>query len=381
MLYHLLKLNEELASRVGFYAYKDVSFRAMFACILSFSCCMIIGPRVIRWLVSKKISDKAEFNHARINEQMKSKKNTPTMGGVIILLSIIITTLLCADLTNPFIQKAFIIILWYGGIGGIDDWCKLNATPGSRDGLYPWEKLVSQFGGAMIIAGFLYFDFEKIPDGKMLWLPFYKHGIYLPVWGFVLIGFFYISATSNAVNLTDGMDGLASGCTAIVAAVLVFLCYVASEPTTTADSLTWAQSLLMPHIPNAGELTVFYASMLGALLGFMWFNCYPAEVFMGDTGSLPLGAALGYGAIVTRNELLLLIAGGVFMCELASVIIQVGYFKYSRNKFGQGRKIFKCAPIHHHFHMLGWSEQKIVVRFWLLGLLFAMVALLTLKLR
>jgi phospho-N-acetylmuramoyl-pentapeptide-transferase len=156
---------------------------------------------------------------------------------------------------------------------------------------------------------------------------------------------------------------------------------VASEATTRSGDVTWAQSLLLPHIPRAGELTVFYAAMLGAILGFMWFNCYPAEVFMGDTGSLPLGAAIGYGAIVTRNELLLLIAGGVFIAELISVIVQVGYFKYSRNKYGQGRRLLKCAPIHHHFHMLGWSEQKVVVRFWLLGIVCAMVAMLTLKLR
>ena len=381
MLYHLFNFCEGLMRQIGFYAYKDVAFRATFACIVSFFICIFFGRRIINWLTSRKIQDRAEFNNARINEQMKSKKNTPTMGGIMILLSIMLSTLLCADLTNPFIQKALVIILWYGAIGGIDDWCKLNAVSGSRDGLYPWEKLVAQFGGAMIIAGFLYFDFEKIPDGKMLWLPFYKHGIYLPVWGFVLIGFFYISATSNAVNLTDGMDGLASGCTGIIAAVLMFLCYVSSEAATRVGDITWAQNLLLPHIPRAGELTVFYASMLGAILGFMWFNCYPAEVFMGDTGSLPLGAAIGYGAIVTRNEVLLLIAGGVFMCELASVMLQIGYFKYSRNKYGQGRRLFKCAPIHHHFHMLGWSEQKVVVRFWLLSLVFAMFALLTLKLR
>jgi phospho-N-acetylmuramoyl-pentapeptide-transferase len=381
MLYHLLNLSEELMRQVGFYAYKDVAFRAVLACIVSFLICIFFGRKIINWLTMRKIQDRAEFNNARINEQMKSKKNTPTMGGIMILLSVIATTLLFADLTNPFIQKAMIIVLWYGGIGGIDDWCKLNAVAGSRDGLYVWEKLVAQFGGAILIAGFLYFDFENIPDGKMLWLPFYKHGIYLPVWGFVLIGFFYISATSNAVNLTDGMDGLASGCMGIIAAVLMFLCYVASEATTRGGDITWAQSLLLPHIPNAGELTIFYASMLGSILGFMWFNCYPAEVFMGDTGSLPLGAAIGYGAIVTRNEVLLLIAGGVFMCELLSVLLQIGYFKYSRNKYGQGIRLFKCAPIHHHFHMLGWSEQKVVVRFWLLSLVCAMFALLTLKIR
>ncbi len=381
MLYHLLNSSEEFMRRIGFYAYKDVSFRAMLACILGFVVCMFTGPRVIEWLKSRKIRDKAEFNNIHVNDQMKGKKNTPTMGGIMIIISIFISTLLCADLTNTFIHKALMVMLWYGAIGGIDDWCKLKAVPGSRDGLYAWEKLVAQFGGAIVITGFLYADFDKIPDGKMFWVPFYKHGIYLPAWGFVVIGFLYMSATSNGVNLTDGMDGLASGCTAVVSAVLVILCYISSEAMTRTGDMTWAQSLLMPHIPGSGELTVFYAAMFGAMLGFLWFNCYPADVFMGDTGSLALGAAIGYGAMVTRNELLILLAGGVFMCELGSVMIQVGYFKYTKNKFGQGRRVFKCAPIHHHFHMSGWSEQKVVVRFWLLGIVFAMIAMITLKIR
>ncbi len=177
------------------------------------------------------------------------------------------------------------------------------------------------------------------------------------------------------MNLTDGMDGLAAGCLGMVSLVLIILCYVASETMTRTGRVTWAAYLLLPHIPQAGELSIFYSAILGAVLGFLWYNCYPAQAFMGDVGSLPLGAAMGYGALVTRNEILLLIIGGVFVIELFSVILQVGYFKYT------GDRLFRCAPIHHHFHLKGWSEPQVVVRFWLLAAMFAAAALATLKLR
>ncbi len=207
-------------------------------------------------------------------------------------------------------------------------------------------------------------------------MPFYKKGLILGNWTFLFIAIFYISATSNAVNLADGMDGLASGCVAIMSLVLVVLCYVASETMSRTTPVTWASYLLLPHIPEAGELSIFFAAILGAVLGFLWFNCYPAQTFMGDVGSLPLGAAMGYGALVTRNELLLLVIGGVFVIELMSVVLQVGYFKYTR-----GKRLFRCAPLHHHFHLAGWSEPQVVVRFWLMAAAFAALALATLKLR
>ena len=270
------------------------------------------------------------------------------------------------------------VILWFGILGGVDDWLKLTsvARHRSRDGLHPWEKLLFQIGGAVLIASFLYFDFANLDDGRAFWLPFYKHRLALANWAFVLIAIFYLSATSNAVNLADGMDGLAAGLVGMVSLVLVVLCYVASESMARADSQTWASYLLLPHIPQAGELSIFFASILGAVLGFLWFNCYPAQTFMGDVGSLPLGAAMGYGALVTRNEILLLIIGGVFVLELTSVILQVGYFKYTG-----GKRLFRCAPLHHHFHLAGWSEPQVVVRFWLLSAAFAAVALATLKIR
>jgi phospho-N-acetylmuramoyl-pentapeptide-transferase len=379
MIYHLLQyFSDFLSETLHFYAYQYVMFRAVTAILTSLAISLLIGPKIIRWLMRKKIGDRPEFHHAALNELTKEKANTPTMGGLIILLSATLTTLLWADLTNPFVQKALFVLLWFGLLGGIDDWLKLTAASHqrNRDGLHAWEKLVFQIAGAVLIASFLYFDFANIPDAKHLWLPFFKDGLPLANWMFILVAIFYISATSNAVNLADGMDGLAAGCVAVVCVVLVILCYVASEMMSRTTPVTWASYLLLPHIPAAGELSIFFAAILGAVLGFLWFNCYPAQTFMGDVGSLPLGAAMGYGALVTRNELLLLVIGGVFVMELMSVVLQVGYFKYTR-----GKRLFRCAPLHHHFHLAGWSEPQVVVRFWLLAAAFAALALATLKLR
>lgn len=363
---------------IGFYAYQDVLFRATLAALTSLTIAVLIAPRVIRWLMRMKIGDRPEFHHAALNELMRDRANTPTMGGIIILTAVLAGTLLWARLDNPFIRKAIFIVVWFGGIGAVDDWLKLTSQTHqrSRDGLKPWEKLVFQFGGAVLVAIFLYSDFRLLEDARRLWLPFYKHGIPLAGWMFAILAVFYISATSNAVNLTDGMDGLASGCLGVVSTVLVILCYIASEYMSRSVQVTWASYLLLPHVPQSGELAIFFAAITGAILGFLWYNCHPAQVFMGDIGSLPLGAAMGYGAIVTRNEILLFVIGGVFVMELLSVILQVGYFKYSG-----GKRIFRCAPIHHHFHLSGWSEPQLVVRFWLLSIAFAIIALATLKLR
>jgi phospho-N-acetylmuramoyl-pentapeptide-transferase len=379
MIYHLLQyFSDFLSEKLHFYAYQYVMFRAVMAILTSLAIALVIGPRIIRWLMRKKIGDRPEFHHAALNELTKEKANTPTMGGLIILSAAISTTLLWAKLNNPFVQKGIFVLLWFGVLGGIDDWLKLTAASRQhgRDGLVAWEKLLFQIGGAVLIALFLYFNFRLIDDAKLLWIPFYKRGLPLGTWPFVLIAIFYISATSNAVNLADGMDGLAAGCVAMVSLVLIFLCYVASEMMSRTTPVTWASYLLLPHIPEAGELSIFFAAIMGAVLGFLWFNCYPAQTFMGDVGSLPLGAAMGYGALVTRNELLLLVIGGVFVIELMSVVLQVGYFKYTR-----GKRLFRCAPLHHHFHLAGWSEPQVVVRFWLMAAAFAAMALATVKLR
>ncbi len=379
MIYHLLYyFREVFTHRLGFYAYQDVMFRSVTATLTSLVISLLLGPKIIRWLMRKKIGDRPEFHHAALNELTREKANTPTMGGLIIILSILSGTLLWAKLNNPFVQKAIVLVIWFSVLGGVDDWLKLTAylKHRTRDGLKPWEKFLFQIGGAVLIALFLFADFVDIEDGKKFWLPFYKHGLPLNDWVFVLIAIFYISATSNAVNLTDGMDGLAAGCVGMVSLVLVVLCYVVSEFLARASLVTWSSYLLLPAIPQAGELCIFYSAIFGAVLGFLWYNCHPAQVFMGDVGSLPLGAAMGYGALVTRNEILLLVIGGVFVLELISVILQIGYFKYTG-----GKRLFRCAPIHHHFHLIGWSEPQVVVRFWLLAAVFAAIALATLKIR
>jgi phospho-N-acetylmuramoyl-pentapeptide-transferase len=379
MIYHLLwHFREVFTHRLGFYAYQDVMFRSVAAILTSFLIAIFVGPRIIRWLMRKKIGDRPEFHHAALNELTREKTNTPTMGGLIIIFAVLATTLSWAKLNYPFVQKAIILTIWFAVLGGVDDWLKLTSDirHRSRDGLKIWEKLIFQIGGAVLIASFLFADFVDIPDGQLFWLPFYKKGIHLATWMLILIAIFYISATSNAVNLADGMDGLAAGCVGMVSLVLAVLCYVASETMTRTTPVTWASYLPLPHIPQAGELSIFYSAILGAVLGFLWYNCHPAQTFMGDVGSLPLGAAMGYGALVTRNEVLLLIIGGVFVLELASVVLQVGYFKYTG-----GKRLFRCAPIHHHFHLAGWSEPQVVVRLWLLAAAFAAVALATLKIR
>jgi len=389
MIYHLLRhLHDPETSRplFGFYAYENVMFRCVAATLTSLVIALFIGPKIIRWLMRKKIGDRPEFHHATLNELTKEKANTPTMGGLIIIFSTMAAVFLWADLWNPFVQKGIILLIWFAVLGGADDWLKLTAgaRSRSRSGLRAWEQLVFQIGAATLIASFLYLDFASVgadgkpivPDGIRFWLPFYRDSLWLPNWMFILIAIFYLSATSNAVNLADGMDGLAAGCTAIVALVLTLLCYVASETMGRATPMTWSSYLLLPHIPQAGELGIYFAAIFGAVLGFLWYNCHPAQTFMGDVGSLPLGAAMGYGALVTRNEVLLLIIGGVFVMELMSVVLQVGYFKYTG-----GKRLFRCAPIHHHFHLVGWSEPQVVVRFWLLAAAFAAIALATLKIR
>lgn len=391
MIYHILwYLHAD--EHFGFYAYQNVIFRSVAALLTSLFLGLLIGPRIIRWLMKKKIGDRPEFHHATLNELTKEKANTPTMGGLIILSSIIISTLLWAKIydpvqkvVNPYVAKAIFVIVWFGVLGGVDDWLKLtsNIRHRSRDGLKPWEKLVFQIGGAVLISSFLYIDFAardasgnpRVPDGIRFWLPFYSSSLPLANWAFILISVFYLTATSNAVNLTDGMDGLAAGCVAMVSLILVLLCYVASETMGGTAAVTWSSYLLLPAIPT-GELSIFFSALLGAVLGFLWFNCHPAQTFMGDVGSLPLGAAMGYGALVTRNEILLLVIGGVFVIELSSVVLQVSYFKYTH-----GKRLFRCAPIHHHFHLMGWSEPQVVVRFWLIAAAFAALALATLKIR
>lgn len=371
-------------------------FRALCALLLSFTIVLTLGKPTIRWLLKQKIGDNPEFYNRALNELMQRKANVPTMGGILICGSILASTVLLADLTSFYIQMGIICLLWLTLVGFWDDWLKLTSArrkPGSREGLYSAEKLLFQLGLAVILGLFI-FDhgqnkFTSDPEqislmSRALNLPFLKTWtstinpkealpspdlIVLGKWTFVLLCIFVITGSSNAVNLTDGMDGLAGGTMSIVAFAFAVLAWIAGQE-------YQAKHLLVPYIPQADELAVMSAAMVGACLGFLWFNCHPAQVFMGDTGSLPLGGMIGYIAVVIRQEFLLLIVGGIFVLEAVSVMMQVGYFKFTK-----GKRIFKCAPIHHHFHLSGWTEQQVVVRFWLISAILAAVALATLKLR
>ncbi len=367
------------------YAYHSPLFRATMAVILGFIFVWLMGPRVIRMLVRMKVGDRPEFDHETLNRLTQSKKNTPTMGGLLIVTSIILTTLLLADLSNFYVRMGLFCLVWLGVLGGLDDWLKLTAArrSNSRDGLRWWEKLVFQVAlgallavfilrtgeGNIITARWLDVDAPHSPYYNVLSIPFYKHGIILATPVFVVIAIIVLTGTSNAVNLTDGMDGLASGCMVVTAFAFMILAYVVGQ----ADLSDY---LLFFHIRGAGELAVLCGGVVGACLGFLWFNAYPAQVFMGDTGALPLGGLMGYVAIVTRLELMLFIVGGVFVVEAISVLIQVFYYKQTG-----GKRFFRCAPLHHHFHLGGWTETQTVVRFWLLAALFATFALASIKLR
>ncbi len=368
------------------------SFRAISAVIISFLLVVIFGKRVINWLIRQKIGDSPEFDHAGLNELMAKKANTPTMGGILIAGSILFTTLLMGDLGNFYVKLGLIVLVWLSVLGGVDDWLKLtNArrATGSRDGLYAWEKLLFQLGIGVLAGIFLYRHGAEnaLMAHSLPSLPFMRsfepgtnnidHVIELSAWVFAALSMIMITGSSNAVNLTDGMDGLAGGIAAICAFALMILCAIAGNETT-------AKSLLMPWIPYTEELSIVAGAMAGATLGFLWYNCSPASVFMGDTGSLALGGLMAYLAIAIRQEFMLLVIGGVFLMEMMSVILQVGFFKAtkltSRSK-GGGKRIFRCAPIHHHFHLGGWTEQQVVVRFWLLTAVLSAIALASIRLR
>lgn len=366
------------------YALASPLFRATLAVLLGFFVVWMLGPPVIRMLVRLKIGDRPEFDHAALNEAMKGKANTPTMGGALISVSIFVTVSLLADLRNFYIPMALFCLVWLAVLGGVDDWLKLTANRrgGTRDGLKMWEKLVFQVALGAMLAVFIYRHGEVNAEHarwfevsapyttnyNILALPFIKHPLPLTTTAFSIIAVVVIAFTSNAVNLTDGMDGLASGCMVLTAFAFMVLTIV-------VGSLSLANSLLFPYIQGVSELAVLCGAIVGACLGFMWYNAHPAQVFMGDTGSLPLGGLIGYVAIVTRQELMLLIVGGVFVIEAVSVILQVVVYKRT------GKRLFRCAPIHHHFHLGGLTETQVVMRFWLLAALFAAFALATIKLR
>jgi phospho-N-acetylmuramoyl-pentapeptide-transferase len=387
--------------------FKFVTFQVAASILLSFTVCIVLGPRVIAVLRQQKIGDNPNFDQDNMNEIMSGKKGTPTMGGILIVFSIALTTLLLADLSNFYVQMALMTLVILAAVGATDDWLKLTAhrraaelaakepigaappaplsgvpviiTPKpaavSRQGLTSLEKLLFQIGLGVILAYFTYQYGHAVPAAHTLYFPFFKNlEIPLRLGTFILIATVVMTGTSNAVNLTDGLDGLASGCLAIVGICFVLLSVIAGD-------VGLASSLLLPYVQFSSQMAVLAAAITGACLGFLWFNCNPARVFMGDTGSLALGGLLGYIAIVIRQELMLVMVGGIFVIEALSVILQVSYFKYTRKKFGEGRRIFLMSPLHHHFQRKGWSETQVVVRFWLIGAMLAALALATIKLR
>ena len=378
MIYHLLYwwFDPDVTGR--HFAYENSIFRATLAIMTSFVLVVLFAPRVIRFLLRKKIGDLPEFDNDKINELMRDKINTPTMGGVLIVAALLGTTLLWARLDNFYVQMGVVCVVGLTLVGGVDDWLKLTGgrRGGGRQGLYTLEKLLFQIGLSVVLAIYAYrYAGAEIALGNV-WpracnLLFYnpESPLVLPAVAFVGYAVIVLVGTSNAVNLTDGMDGLAAGCVGIVSFVFMILAF-------TAGLEKWADYLLTPKVPGSEELAILCGAMMGACLGFLWFNCYPVTVFMGDTGSLPLGGLIGYVAVVTRNELMLLIVGGIFVMEALSVLIQVGYFKMTG-----GKRVFRIAPIHHHFQAGGWSEPQTVVRLWLLGVVFAAMALVVIKLR
>jgi phospho-N-acetylmuramoyl-pentapeptide-transferase len=308
------------------------------------------------------------------------------MGGILIAGAIAASVMLLADVSQPYVYLSLIVLVWLAALGGVDDWLKLTSArrgTGSRQGLYAWEKLVFQIGLALLVGLFAYQ--HGAADGlhdlaHVLNLPFQKSWveggaavnpalIYLPQWAFIFLAVLMVAGVSNAVNITDGMDGLASGISATVAFGLCILALI-------AGSLKFSQFLLVPHITGAEELAVVAGAMAGACLGFLWWNCSPAQVFMGDTGSLCLGGLVGYIALITRQEAVVLLMCSVFLLEIGSVVLQVGYFKASG-----GQRIFKCAPFHHHLHLSGWTEQQIVARAWIVSIILVVVGLASIKLR
>ena len=380
MLYHLFQVLLEGRH----YAYENPLFRGTCAALFCFLFVLVAGPKVIRQLVKYKLGDHPEFDHESLNELMRDKERVPTMGGVLIIAAVLLGIVLFADLLVFYVQMGILCVVWLGVLGAVDDWFKLTGArrSGTRDGLKGYEKLLFQVGLAVIVGYFVYnagqtnfawlvgtADVQQVEAYRVLSVPFYKPGLLLGPLSFMFIAVLVVTGTSNAVNLTDGMDGLASGCVAICSLAFMILAYIVGDESV-------ARKLLLSHVPQSGELAVICGAILGACAGFLWYNCHPARVFMGDTGSLPLGGAIGYVAVVTRQELMLFIVGGVFVIEAVSVILQVWYFKSTG-----GKRMFRCAPLHHHYHLSGWTETQTVTRFWLAAAMFAVFALATVKLR
>jgi len=425
MLYHLFDwLNEEGIRFPGSRVFDFITFRTALAILLSLFITLVYGKKLILFLQRHQIGESIRGEGLA---GQASKKGTPTMGGIIIILAILIPTLLLADLTKVYVQLMIVSTIWMGIIGFIDDYLKLRSKrlalekgeeykKSNADGLAGWFKILGQVGLGLTVGATLYFNaetviwreyrgknpatdpavFAKTFNGKTHYyvetktpittIPFVKNHEFnyaklLPAsWReytwvlYILIVIFIITAVSNGANLTDGLDGLATGTTALIGVLLGIFAYA-------SGNLVFADYLNIMYIPNLGELSVYIAAMIGACVGFLWYNSFPAQLFMGDTGSLMLGGIIASLSIIVHKELLIPIFCGVFLVESLSVILQVGYFKYTKRKYGEGRRIFLKAPLHHHYQVQGLHEVKIVTRFWIITVLLVVLSIVTLKLR
>lgn len=366
----LLELARWLAHDIrGFHVFDYITLRAVLATLTALAISFIVGPGMIRKLTEYKVGQAVRDDGPQTH---LVKAGTPTMGGALILVAIAISTLLWADLHNRFVWVVLVTTLGFGAIGWVDDYRKVvykNPKGLSAKAKYFWQSLIG-----LGVAIFIY-KTAATPVETTLIVPFFKTlTLQLGIFGFVLLTYLVIVGSSNAVNLTDGLDGLAILPTVMVGSALAIFAYVAGH-------LYFSKYLGIPYVAGAGELMVFCAAMAGAGLGFLWFNAYPAEVFMGDVGALALGAALGVVAVIVRQEIVLFIMGGVFVMETFSVAIQVLYFKYTKMRTGTGKRIFLMAPLHHHYEQKGWKETQVVVRFWIITMMLVLVGLSTLKLR
>lgn len=395
MLYHFFDYIDQEFDLFGVGVFQYISFRAGLAVLISLLITITFGQRLINLLKAFQLGE--SIRDLGLSGQME-KQGTPTMGGIIILLGIIIPTLLFADLTNIYILLLIISAIWMGAIGFIDDFLKIKKK--NKDGLRGKFKIIGQVGLGLLVGGTMVFhpdivvrefnsnDISLYSDIKSsaTTIPFFKNNEFQYSWllpdflseyawvVYVLMVTFIVTAVSNGVNITDGIDGLAAGTTAIIALSLAILAYL-------SGNVIFSNYLNIMYIPNSGELVIFCAALVGACIGFLWYNAFPAQVFMGDTGSLALGGIVAVLALAIRKELLIPLLCGIYFIELLSIIIQVGYFKYTKSKFGEGQRVFLMSPIHHHFQKKGLHESKIVTRFWTVGILLAVLTLATLKLR
>ena len=422
MLYHLFTYLDRTWDLPGAGLFQFVTFRAAMSLVTSLLVGIFLGKRIIEWLQRKQVGE--VIRNLGLEGQMK-KQGTPTMGGLIILAAILIPTLLFADLTSIYTQLMVVVTLWLGTIGFIDDYIKVFR--GNKDGLAGRFKVVGQIGGGLIIGAVMWWhpaisikdrvpqpegiELQQLPtaDGgnavvqvpveqpprwetqrpRTTTIPFVKDnefdyqwlvgwlGDWALPWGFLVfipVVILIVTAVSNGANLTDGIDGLATGTSAIIGMALAVLAYLGSNAVA-------AQYLNIMYIPGSQELVIFITAFVGACVAFLWYNAFPAQVFMGDTGSLALGGIIAGFAILIRKELLIPVLCGIFLVENLSVVLQVGYFKYTRKKFGEGRRIFRMAPLHHHYQKMDIPESKITARFWIVGILLAVVTIVTLKVR